>query len=183
MNVFSKGVVCRIAAASRVRRRARTRDGSASPEQEADLKGRLTGGADVEKGALIGRAFTEVAIAIRAQHVHRSMSRLTARPLARHQYDAGRNLVAHTKRDAKRPPLVEELDTIAVLETAALGLKRMENRHGRTLAFPEKTIARECGVTLEVAGGGEQAERPAAGIGRFGGVWLPVGQPRKSLRF
>src|SRR5207248_6392628 len=55
---------------------------------------------DVEIGALVGRPFAHVGVAVGAEHVDRAGDGLAAWPLTGHQHDAGLHLVADTQDKA-----------------------------------------------------------------------------------
>src|SRR5258708_36603107 len=63
---------------------------------------------DVEPGALVGRAFAHVGVAVRAQHVDGARERLLVGALAGDEHDTRLDFVADLKIEADPTPVVEE---------------------------------------------------------------------------
>src|SRR6266446_1166420 len=71
-------------------------------------------GGNVEPCALISRTFAEVGEAVGAQHVDRARNRLVVGPLARHQRNAGLDLVAHAQHQTDFGAIVEQPNLLAI---------------------------------------------------------------------
>jgi len=123
--------------------------------------------ADIEIGALVGGTLADVGVAVGAEHVDRAGDGLARGPLAGHQHDAGLHFVADPQHQPDLAALVEQADLGAILEAALVGILRMQDAERLALALAQEGDAGEGGMRLEVAGRGEQPQRPLLGVGRL----------------
>ena len=119
----------------------------------------------VEKGALVGRALAHVGVAVGAEHVDGAGHGLVVGALAGHQRDAGLHLVADPQHQADGAAIVEKPHLLPVGEAAGARVVGVQDAAGRALALAQEGDGRIGGVALEVAGRGQQPQRPAGGVG------------------
>src|SRR5258705_7067642 len=135
----------------------------------------------MEPGALVGRAFAHVGVAVGAQHVDGARDRLAGRALAGHQDDARLDVLAHLQHQADRAAVVEQPHLVALLEAAPAGVLGIEHAERLALALAQEADARKGGMGLEVARRGQQPQRPLGGLGGFEGILVPVRHRRDAL--
>ena len=85
------------------------------------------------------------------------------------------------KHQADLAAVVEQAHGAAVGEAARGGILGMQDAERLALALAQEADAGEGRVRLEVAGRGQQAQRPLGGVGHLDRIGLPVGHRREAL--
>ena len=110
----------------------------------------------------------------RSTKVDRTFQRLAVGPLTRHQHDPGQDFVADPQHETDRAAFVEQPHRRAVGEAAPGGFVRVQDAVRRSLAAAQELDPGIGRVRLEIAGGGQQAQRPARRVAFLLGVEPPV---------